>query len=278
MNTLINRKFTTSQFAKMHDVNKKTLMYYDNIGLFCPAEVKSNGYRYYTFQQSFSFAAILLLRKMHVPLKDIKKYLENYNQNMLLDLLKTQEQTIDEQIQELLWLKKITQNKIASIENKKFIDFNKIEVVKENARPILAGQNMEGMSLEKTIPFISEFIRYCYQERLYCGYSSGVIMDAHKLRQEKNRSFKKFFYSVDLQETDKKELEYIPAGYYLTAYYKGSTDELDDFYEKIFAYADENNLQFAQHAYEEKLLDDMAAKDFEYVELKLSILLKKEEL
>lgn len=29
-------QFTIAQFAKLHDVNKRTLHYYDNIGLFSP--------------------------------------------------------------------------------------------------------------------------------------------------------------------------------------------------------------------------------------------------
>ena len=42
------RLFSIGQFAALHGVNKKTLMWYDEIGLFCPAVVKENGYRYYT--------------------------------------------------------------------------------------------------------------------------------------------------------------------------------------------------------------------------------------
>ena len=32
-----NVKLTTAQFAKLHGVNKRTLHYYDTIGLFSPA-------------------------------------------------------------------------------------------------------------------------------------------------------------------------------------------------------------------------------------------------
>ena len=46
------RLFSIGQFAALHGVNKKTLMWYDEIGLFCPAVVKENGYRYYTYFQS----------------------------------------------------------------------------------------------------------------------------------------------------------------------------------------------------------------------------------
>lgn len=37
-------KLTTSQFAKLHEVNKRTLHYYDSIGLFSPIEKGENNY------------------------------------------------------------------------------------------------------------------------------------------------------------------------------------------------------------------------------------------
>lgn len=36
---------TTAEFAKLHEVNKRTLHYYDSIGLFSPAQKGENQYR-----------------------------------------------------------------------------------------------------------------------------------------------------------------------------------------------------------------------------------------
>lgn len=44
-----DRLFSIGQFARLHEVNKKTLMWYDEIGLLKPAVTKPNGYRYYTY-------------------------------------------------------------------------------------------------------------------------------------------------------------------------------------------------------------------------------------
>lgn len=41
--------FTTGQFARLHHLNKRTLHYYDEIGLFSPAFKGENDYRYYTW-------------------------------------------------------------------------------------------------------------------------------------------------------------------------------------------------------------------------------------
>ena len=38
-------KMTTAQFAELHGVNRRTLHYYDDIGLFSPCQKGENGYR-----------------------------------------------------------------------------------------------------------------------------------------------------------------------------------------------------------------------------------------
>ncbi|BFL22225.1 hypothetical protein K300107B2_20020 [Mediterraneibacter gnavus] len=49
------KRLTTAQFAKLHEVNKRTLHYYDEIGLFRPLTKAENGYRYYDISQSIDF-------------------------------------------------------------------------------------------------------------------------------------------------------------------------------------------------------------------------------
>lgn len=44
--------FTIGQFAAIHGIHKKTLMWYDQVGLLSPAFVGENGYRYYSYRQS----------------------------------------------------------------------------------------------------------------------------------------------------------------------------------------------------------------------------------
>lgn len=42
-------KFTVGEFAKLHNMKKQTLIFYDKIDLFKPEIInKNNGYRYYT--------------------------------------------------------------------------------------------------------------------------------------------------------------------------------------------------------------------------------------
>ncbi|EOS79988.1 MerR family transcriptional regulator [Lachnospiraceae bacterium 48-42] len=79
---------TIGQFAALHGINKKTLMWYDEIGLFRPAAVNpENGYRCYNYHQSPLLETILLLRELEVPIQAIQDYIKNRSAENLKDLL-----------------------------------------------------------------------------------------------------------------------------------------------------------------------------------------------
>ena len=60
------KRLTTAQFAKLHEVNKRTLHYYDEIGLFRPLTKAENGYRYYDISQSIDFEYIRMLKEFYL--------------------------------------------------------------------------------------------------------------------------------------------------------------------------------------------------------------------
>ena len=68
------KRLTTAQFAKLHEVNKRTLHYYDDIGLFCPLTKEENGYRYYDISQSIDFEYIRMLKELNMSIKEIEMY------------------------------------------------------------------------------------------------------------------------------------------------------------------------------------------------------------
>lgn len=54
-----SKLLTIGQFASLHGINKKTLMWYDEIGLFHPAFIHpENGYRYYSYHQSSCWSSL----------------------------------------------------------------------------------------------------------------------------------------------------------------------------------------------------------------------------
>ena len=103
--------FTTGQFARLHHLNKRTLHYYDEIGLFSPAFKGENDYRYYTWQQSADLENILALRELHMSIDEIRSYLHSPNAQSFLALSERKIGEIDETIRRLTKLRAIMQKK-----------------------------------------------------------------------------------------------------------------------------------------------------------------------
>ena len=67
--------YTVKELADLAGVTRRTLHYYDQVGLLKPAEVAANGYRHYDQGDLLQLQQILFYREMGLSLKDIRKLL-----------------------------------------------------------------------------------------------------------------------------------------------------------------------------------------------------------
>jgi DNA-binding transcriptional MerR regulator len=123
--------FSTGEFAKLCNVNKKTLFHYDEIGLFKPEIVKENGYRYYSIYQLEIFDMIYTLRDLGVPLKEIKSFMDKRNPNSVVELFEYKTNEIENEIKLLRRKQEIMSNKMKLIKqhNLEIIGYSYEEVL-----------------------------------------------------------------------------------------------------------------------------------------------------
>lgn len=67
--------YTVNQLAKTSGVSRRTLHYYDEIGLLKPAYTGENGYRFYDDSSLLALQQILFYRELGLPLGEIKAIL-----------------------------------------------------------------------------------------------------------------------------------------------------------------------------------------------------------
>lgn len=65
---------SVSQFAELAHTTRRTLIFYDRHGLFHPAKVTQNGYRYYDYDQLYELNFILGLRDLGLSLEEIGSF------------------------------------------------------------------------------------------------------------------------------------------------------------------------------------------------------------
>lgn len=277
MYKFLQKQVTTGQFAAIYGINKRTLMYYDDIGLFKPATVRENGYRYYTYGQGGLFDVIQLLRKLRIPLEEIKNHLTDYTPQTLRTLLDNQNQKLEQEIAELMWLQRVVRNKIDNMEAKLSVASEKIEIVEATAQAIVVSEATSGMSMEQTMKVMVDFAQDCYHSRIYSGYPMGHMLDAPQMQwQGIFNQLSRCFYRVDEKTSEAVNRTYKPAGRYLVTHYKGPWPEMDQAFQRLVDYANGHDLTFMGHAYVESILDEAmaTAEDPYYCEVRISVLLE----
>lgn len=93
--------YAISEMARMFDLSRQTLIYYDRIGLFAPAVVNDEGYRFYTPTQIPQLRLICLLRDMGVELKEISRLVTSGDTERIVATLDEHERELEKRIQEL---------------------------------------------------------------------------------------------------------------------------------------------------------------------------------
>ena len=113
-----DKLLTIGQFATLHGINKKTLMWYDEIGLFKPAAINpENGYRFYNYHQSSLLETILLLRELDVSIDEIQAFMKNRSAESLKALFEEKIAGLDAKIAHLKAVRQTLCNYHQNMEN-----------------------------------------------------------------------------------------------------------------------------------------------------------------
>ena len=89
---------TISALAKAAGLSRSALLYYDRLGLLKPSGRSRSGYRQYSPADMERLEQICLYRKMGIPLREMKKLLEESGGAASLEILKRRLRILDREI------------------------------------------------------------------------------------------------------------------------------------------------------------------------------------
>ena len=87
---------TVAQFARLHEVNKRTLHYYDQIGIFSPSKKGENGYRYYDSSQSIGFEYIRMLKDLNMSMEELGAFISSPDMETFIQIAEEKEKEKEE--------------------------------------------------------------------------------------------------------------------------------------------------------------------------------------
>lgn len=244
-----SKLLTIGQFAALHGINKKTLMWYDEIGLFKPAAVNpENGYRCYNYHQSPILETILLLRELDVSITEIQEFMRHRCAENMKTLLEEKITDLDLQIMHLTAVRKTLQNHCQSMETLLTMDLSEISIVEKEERCLVTVDIDSETTFEKEVELITaETARYRLGRLHHASY--GSMIPVSSLRNGNFDDYTKLFIEIPFLEK-KKGIHIQPKGSYIRAFHKGSFDEIPRRYHAIFDFARRQGLTLSGFSYE----------------------------
>lgn len=258
---------TTGQFAKLHNVNRRTLHYYDSIGLISPEYKGENNYRYYNSLQSMDFEYIRMLKELNMSIEEIKQYTENPNVQDFVSIIDTKTTEIENQVKELERIKDLLLKKkkqLLLVENVTDTDIRIVECEQKEILTVSFSFKDNDMS--------ELFLRIKEEwgiEQCRAGVGSYISLD-----KIKRGCFDDYDGLFTVSLCSRKDAVVQPAGKYLCGYIRGDWNRLPELYAQMLHYADNHQLCLVGNAYETGMNDFVISDEKDYV---TQILIKIQE-
>ena len=267
-----NSYFTIGEFASLFGISKQTLFYYERSGIFAPALIEDNGYRYYSFEQYFIFEIIITLRKLGIPLKEISNYVKNRDIASLQKLFENKVLEYDIEISLLERNRDTLLRRIKRIEKTKEIkkSFITLENIDEE---YLVADDFPVLDIprKKQINLIAEHNLPFAMNEVFNEYVMGFILTRENLASGKYLLVDKIFTKITYKEEYPGAIVK-PAGLYATittpggyhAHYKAIID-------KLLAFISLNNLEIIGDVYINQLRNYWSTADHDQYITKIAI-------
>ncbi len=257
-----NYLYSSGEFAALTGVNKRTLHYYNDIGLFCPKIVGENGYHYYTCFQFAQLELILTLRKIGLSVEEIREYVTEPSDEAFVQMVEKKKRVIEETVRQLLEAGDFLEQKARRMQTGMRAEHGEILLCTLPEQRIILSSPISGKYDEGDFSIAAEFsLRLKNLFHLYESFGSRISVEA--VRQGRFDGYDAFFaYCPQSQEVCDAVL---PAGTYLRAFCVGEWKGLPEVYEKILAYAQEHGLTLKGYAYEEGLNEMALRTSSDYV-------------
>lgn len=259
-----DKLLTIGQFAAMHGINKKTLMWYDEIGLFKPAAINpENGYRCYNYHQSPILETILLLRELDVSVSDIQNFMKNRSANGLKGLLEEKITSLDMQIAHLQAVRTTLCTHHQNMETLLTMDLSEISIVKKEERCLVTVNVDRNTSFEQEVELITSETEKYQLGRLHEA-SYGSMLSVADLLNGRFDNYSRLFIEIPFLPYQ-TGLHITPKGKYLRAFHKGAWSGIPKRYQEILDFAREHGLTLHGFSYEMGINENVIDRIEDYI-------------
>ena len=254
--------FSIGELSKQQNISRQTLIFYDKIGLFCPAYVDpENGYRYYSAAQLDYLDTISIMKKIGFSLEEIKTHMKSYTMENSIVALRKQLSAIQRQIEELQMVKSRVEHRCLQLEHAISARGSEVVALEEVKRQYILRQKVEPpFLLEEVSIATKECFTRSFKEHLPIFFQSGAIIPYENIRQ--GRYVEASYAFLPIEKTNQVEgVQELPAGKCVFTYHTGDYLSIGKSYERILQYCRENGIRIISDSYEFAINDYLSTGD-----------------
>lgn len=276
---LLNKRFTIGEMAKMHNIAESTLRYYDEKGIFHPSIVDpQTNYRYYTIDQFSLLDTIKFLRQLNIPLKEIKKYIDERNPAYALNLLEKQQEMMLKKQREIEYALAKMEHRIHLIKEATKAKAEQMvikEIPQRKITAIAVAPNTTDDMFEYYIHSLQKNMRQM-DDSLFSG-DIGVTVAKKGLMQNEFQAYSSVFILLDYMPFEVQSSDGIKEGMFACVYHHGPYEETDETYKKLMKYIDQEGYEISGDAIEIALIDWSVTEDPEEQVTEIQIPIMKKQ-
>jgi DNA-binding transcriptional MerR regulator len=265
---------STKKFSEFTGIPVSALRYYDDKGVFHPAEhgegIESK-HRYYSPMQITTVKMIRVLREIDVPLNTIKELKESRTPEKIVKLFNANKDKITEDIRFLQEVLSVIGVYTDLINEGIGVTETEISVSEMPEKRIILGDET---NFSDSDDFFGEFIRFCNatnEPGLNISYPiGGYWADMEAFLSSPSLPMK--FFSLCPNGSAQR-----PAGLYVNGYTRGYYGQTNDLPERMAEYAEKNGYVFNGAVYNTYLFDEISIANPDNYLLQVSAAVTKKQ-
>lgn len=260
-----------TEMAKLRKITTETLRHYDRIGLVKPFFVDPDtGYRYYHITQYEKIGTIRELKNLGMSLKEIRDFFDNRNVENSKKIMHKQKKKIDQQLSELLHLRKEINRKIHflnTLSATKLTD--EISLKKLDARKYISFRktNINEIELSYDCVQLEGLLKESKQQLPIFGTNryGNIILKSDIENQKRPLPSKVMIQYEEESGVDEKNIIEFPAGEYLCMFYVGNFWNREESIQKLLDYMKTHNLRLSGDVLQMQWIDIAISDDLDEI-------------
>lgn len=247
------RSYRIGEIAKLFGIGIDSLRYYERIGILSPRR-EVNGYRTYALEDMCRIALIKELRRLDVPMQQIKDYVDDQTVEGTVRLIGREIELVDQRIEELQERKRTMRERLEGIERAQVQKTGGFSLVHHPARRCV--ELAARLERDEEMDFAIQRLHKRHEDEIpHLGtLAIGAFLSTEDLCSGKTNIYEAVFFVLP-DDAVACDFE-LSAGPYLTYWYRGSYQQNGTILNRMLRYADEHALNVVGDPFEIYAVDN----------------------